>query len=447
MNPQENKKIIDEIFSKQAKTLNDQDDGSYKKLALKFNPFPRSGTTNINSSDLYNRQLIPVDQSVKDQVVDFISHALQENYIDPEDKFISATITGDYGSGKTQLLMFVKYLLGEVAAMHKGSKNPYVIYIDNPGVKLMELIGAIISKIGEENFKKFIWAKIIHVIKGEPDLKAQLSKFEHKGSSLFYDVNPDPYSDENTASYKKFLNSFVRYINTPKQRKEFEGSFKEVLLRVLEVEVGNTILADYFYQLIAEDYGVNKTWEALSSGSIKQLDHKEAEIIKYIVKLIKEQGYTDFFILVDEFEDITEGRLTKTQVDNYVYNLRTLLDEQRSWCLLFAMTGQALKKLRAVSPPLADRITSRLIVLQDLNTEQAKQIALNHLNIARDENLDDLSPFDDSGIEKLNEHVEGNVRKFLKNCYFLVEKASESFQKADRINADFVSVNFKKDII
>lgn len=447
MKPQANRWLIDEIFSKQTKALNVQEDGSYKKMALKFNPFPRSGTTNINSSDLYNRKLIPVDQSVKEQVVDFISHALQENYIEPEDKFISATIIGDYGSGKTQLLMFVKYLLAEVAAIHEGRKNPYVIYIDNPGVKLLELIGAIISKIGEENFKKFIWAKIIHGIKGESNLKAQLAKFEHKGSSLFADVNPDPYSAENTTSYKKFLNSFVRYINTPRQRKEFEASFKEVLLRVLEVEVGNSILAEYFYQLIAEDYGVNKTWEALSSGSIKQLDHKEAEIIKYIVKLIKEQGYTDFFILVDEFEDITEGRLTKTQVDKYVYNLRTLLDEQRSWCLLFAMTGQALKKLRGVSPPLADRITSRLIVLQDLNAEQAKQIALNHLNIARVENLDDLSPFDVSGIEKLNDLVEGNARKFLKNCYFLVEKASETFQESDKINADFVSANYAKDII
>ncbi len=27
--------------------------------------------------------------------------------------------------------MFVKYILGEVAANHKGLKNPYVIYIDN----------------------------------------------------------------------------------------------------------------------------------------------------------------------------------------------------------------------------------------------------------------------------------------------------------------------------
>ncbi|UPT67960.1 MAG: hypothetical protein M0D57_04670 [Sphingobacteriales bacterium JAD_PAG50586_3] len=214
----------------------------------------------------------------------------------------------------------------------------------------MEFIGSIITRIGEENFKKFIWTKIIEQITHSKELRDQLKKFENRGGSLFQDTNPDPYAAENTVSYKRFLDSFVRYINNIKQRKEFEEVFKKVLLKVLEIEVNDTVLAYYFYDLLSDDYGVNKTWEALSSGSIKQLDKKEADIIRYIVRLIKEQGYTDFFILVDEFEDITEGRLTKMQVDNYVYNLRTLLDEHREWCLLFAMTGQALKKLRSVSP-------------------------------------------------------------------------------------------------
>ena len=441
-----NKDILNEVLSKQTNVLNIKEDDKYKNLGLKFNPFPRSGTTNINSSDFYNQQLFPVDKKVKDQIVDFISHSLNDNYIDPEDKFISATITGDYGSGKTQLLMFVKYLLGEISSV-QGKKNPYVIYIDNPGVNLLELVGAIISKIGEENFKKFIWSKIISGIRANRNLRDKLAKFENKSVSLFQDINPDPYSDENTISYKKFLDSFIRYINTPKQRKEFENTFKEVLLDILEPEVGNSILAHYFYQLISEDYGVNKTWEALSSGSIRQLDKKETEIIKYIVRLIKEQGYSDFFILVDEFEDITEGRLSKPQVDNYVYNLRTLLDEHREWCLLFAMTGQALKKLRSVSPPLADRISSRLIVLQDFNNEEAKNIIINYLNIARDDKNSELILFDDSGINKLNEIVEGNARNFLKYSYFLVEKAAVSFNATDKINSEFVSSQYPKDII
>jgi Cdc6-like AAA superfamily ATPase len=442
----ENKELIDKIFSKQNTSEISDQDKRYAKLNLKFNPFPRSGTTNINGSDLYNQKLIPVDEQVQDQIIDFIAHALNTNYLNKDDKFISATITGNYGSGKTQLLMFVKYVLGEVSVLHKGQKNPYVIYIDNPGVKLLEFIGSIISKIGEDDFKKFIWSKIISQISNAKELQDRLAKFVHKGSALFADVNPDPYAAENKVSYKKFLEAFVRYLN-PKQRREFEDAFRSVLLKVLEVEIKDSTIAQYFYELILEDYGVNKTWEALSSGSIKQLDKKEADIIRYIVRLIKEQGYTDFFILVDEFEDITEGRLTKTQVDNYVYNLRTLLDEHREWSLFFAMTGQALKKLRSVSPPLADRITTRLITLQSLDDTQATRITGNYLNIARLEAADTLAPFDVSGISKLNDLVDGNARKFLKNCYFMVEKASELFSELHKIDSDFVTKHFSKESI
>ena len=120
---------------------------------------------------------------------------------------------------------------------------------------------------------------------------------------MFTGQNSDPYAEGNTVSYKKFLDAFVRQISTPRQRKDFDETFKKVIIKILEIEVQDTTVAQYFYEVISDDFGVNKTWEALSSGAIKQLDKKEPEIIKYIVRLIKEQGYTDFFILVDEFED------------------------------------------------------------------------------------------------------------------------------------------------
>ena len=157
---------------------------------------------------------------------------------------------------------------------------------------------------------------------------------------------------------------------------------------------------------------------------MKQLKGKEARVIKYIVKLVKEQGFSDFFILVDEFEDITEGRLTKSQIDNYVYNLRTLLDEQREWCLMFTMTPLALKKLRSVSPPLADRISSREIWLQDLNTEQAISIVKNYMTIVEH---DSLLPFTEDGIAYLVDIVDGNIRRFLKMCFRLIEEAALTF--------------------
>lgn len=435
--------LLEQIFTRQGSTFQTGADQHYQTLKIKFNPFPRSGTTNINGSDVYNQKLIPVNDRVKAQIIDFISHSLKDNFVNTEDKFISATITGNYGSGKTQLLMFVRYLLGEVATIHKQQKNPYVIYIDNPGVKLSELIGSIISKIGEEDFKKFIWTKIIGIIKQSSELKTQLEKFYNAGGPLFAGTNPDPFADENSVSYKKFLEAFVRQIATPKQRKVFDEAFRGVITKVLEVEAQDIVLGQYFYDLISEDFGVNRTWDALSSGAIKQLDKKEASIIRYIVRLIKEQGFTDFFILVDEFEDITEGRLSKTQVDNYVYNLRTLLDEHREWCLLFAMTGQALKRLRSVSPPLADRITNRLITLQDLNNSEAEKIIMNYLSLAQEDGGNSLLPFDTSGVHELNKLTEGNARKLLKNCYFMVEKAIEV--NSQLINKEFVQEHFSKE--
>lgn len=421
----------------------------YVRLGVQFNPFPKSGTANINVSDLFNLRLVPADEKVTEQLEEFISDALNVNQIDSHDKFLSATITGDYGTGKTQLLMFVKSVLGEIATLHKGQKNPYVIYIDNPGVKLLEFIGSIISRVGEEDFKKFVWTKIIEKIRASPEYRKSLEKFQASPGLVFGDTDPDPYAAENTISYKQFLNSFNRYIANTRNRKDFEDTLRDLLIRILgdKSEAGDPVLAEYFYELIADELSVNKVWEGLSTGGIKQLDKKVVEIIRYIVRLIKEQGYTDFFILVDEFEDITRGRLSKQQVDNYVYNLRTLIDEHREWCLLFSMTGEALKKLRSISPPLADRISNRIIRLTKLKNVQAVATTVNYLNLARKPVSDDLKPFDLTGVEKLNELVDGNARRFLKTCYYMVERASRDLGKNKTIDEEFVTEHFSREFV
>lgn len=419
----------------------------YQSLGLRFNPFPRSGTANINGGDLYNGRLVPVDERVKDRILGFIGDALNPNELDSKDRFISATIIGDYGSGKTQLLMFVRYVLSLVATDTTQRSNPYVIYIDNPGVKLMEFIGSIISRVGEEYFKKFIWLKIIERIEASEDLRERLAKYQFKGGGLFRDTDPDPYAEENKVSYKQFLNSFTRYINNTRNLKEFNETLRSVFVEVLETETGDGVLAQYFYDLISENYPVNKTWESLTTGGISQLEKKATEIIRYVVRLIKEQGYTDFFILVDEFEDITEGRLNKTQVDNYVYNLRTLIDQHREWCLLFSMTANALKKLKSVNPPLADRISNRLIRIDTLTPHQAEIVVANYLNMARGKDSKDIRPFDPEGVKKLNDLVGGNARRLLKNCYLMIERASSVLDKKGTINAEFVAGHYSHDSV
>ena len=86
----------------------------YALWGIKFNPFPRSGTSNINGSDSVNRALRPLDDEIFNGINLFIANALVPNQVEEDDQFISATIVGDYGSGKTQLLMYAKSKLNEI---------------------------------------------------------------------------------------------------------------------------------------------------------------------------------------------------------------------------------------------------------------------------------------------------------------------------------------------
>jgi hypothetical protein len=425
--------------------LDAESEKRYSPLGLKFNPFPRSGTANINASDFTTNLMIPLSDKIKSQVKDYISMSLTANQLDKKDRFISATITGDYGSGKTQLLMFIKQLLGQISLMPEWNSNPYVFYIDNPGTKLSDFIGTIISRIGEETFKKYIWSKIMDRISIDNGFRKKLSPFIHRGGGLFND-DPNPFAEENTVSYKTFIDTFLRYQTSIKVRNDFQEVLKEIILVTLTHDTKSSTLAEFFYELISADLGINKTWEALSSGSLKQLEKKESDIIRYIIKLIKGQGYTDVFILVDEFEDITRGRITKAQADNYLYNLRSLLDEHRDWCLLFAMKGDAMETITQLSPPLAERISAMEIYLPNLSLNLAKRLALNYLNIARKKNLSSIAPFDESGLKEMVDQLEGNQRKFLRSCYFLIEKLSEG-SRAKTINKAFVVKNLNPELI
>ena len=103
---------------------------------------------------------------------------------------------------------------------------------------------------------------------------------------------------------------------------------------------------------------------------------------------------------------------------------------------MFTMTPLALKKLRSVSPPLADRISSREIWLQDLNTEQAISIVKNYMTIVEH---DSLLPFTEDGIAYLVDIVDGNIRRFLKMCFRLIEEAALTFTSPDnKIDKAFI---------
>lgn len=415
----------------------------FDQLGLSFNPFPRAGISDLNSTPYLVGKLEPIDLEVKQGVDEFIIDSLALQNKLSKDRYISAVIRGDYGIGKTQTLLYAKYML-ELFNQYKDlNKRPYVVYIDNPGAKLTELVGAIISQIGEENFKRYLWTIAFEKIATNKQFKDELLKFRISGISLFED-DTDPFDPIHLVSYKAFLDAwYSKVLNAfPAKKKEFQDKLKGFIISIFTTHFENTTIAMYFYDLLAENIGINKTWEALTTGNAKELEKKEVYIIRAIVKLIEFQGYTDFYILVDEFEEVTAGRLSTLEIDRYVGNLRTLIDKERNWCSIFAMTPPALQRLKSVSPPLAERIGGRIIDLKSLNDTRAKIILLNYLNLAREES-EKIFPFDLSGIVALRVKSHGILRVFLKSCFILIQRASEELKEGETINEQFVIKHFQ----
>lgn len=406
----------------------------YIKFGLKSNPFPKSGTANINESSDQTVALTPIDENVHKEIVNYIADSLYAN--SKKDQKLIGTITGDYGTGKTQLLLYAK------SVIQNESKKAFAIYINNPGTNLPQLIGSIIEKIGQEQFKKYLWTQVIDEIKKpENHYKEELEKFLATPQGSMFGPSIDPFSVENEANHKAFLEAFIKQINSKTKRAELNNTLKHIILRILEQKNEDGVIADYFYNLISEDFGISKTWETITSGSGKYLNNKVVKLLNAIIDIIQDQGFERFYLLVDEFEDITSGRLTKKESDTYAYNLRALIDKERRWCLLIALTRTALEDIRKISPPLADRLTDREINIERLSTTQMKTLVLNYLNLSR-ENSDSLRPFTEEAIQLVNKATGELPRLALRKLYFLLERAADS-NSVDEIGVEFVEANFQ----
>lgn len=424
---------IEDIINK--KKTNQED--RFKKFGLDFNPFPKSGTANINDSGDLVKSLTPIDEDIHKKIVEYVADSLYS--MEEKDHKLICTITGDYGTGKTQLLLYTKWLI------QSQPRKAYVAYINNPGTKLSELIGLIIESIGHEQFKKYLWDKIISSIKQNMfGSKDELLKFSIQQQGTLFG-KADPFSVENEASHKSFLDAFIIQIGDKNKRKLFNQKLKEIIIQILEKENSDdSVIADYFYNLVSEDFGISKTWETITSGSGQYMDNKVVKLLNAIINIVQSQGFERFYLLVDEFEDITSGRLTKKEVDNYSHNLRTLIDKERRWCLLLAMTSGALKDLKSISPPLVDRLTDREIKIERLSKDQVYRLVVNYLNLSRKTPDDSIKPFSKEALDYININSGELPRLVLRRLNYILERAADNLSDSDEITKEFAEQHLKK---
>lgn len=337
-----------DILSSIMKKVENFNDELTRKFKLKYNPFPKSGIAIINDSDKIIEKLEPVEDSVRESIFNFIQEALSANFNPSaqDDKYISLVVRGEYGSGKTQTLMYIKYLLKSIKSERI---RPYVVYVDNPGEKLSQLIGEIVSQIGVENFKKYLWDIFLKYLDENPDVKTALTATSPKDLGLF--ASQEEASNEVSLSYSNYkeLIDKMTFGRSSADIKALMAKLKNYMIQSYLSITDSPTVASTFYDIVSETIGVSKSWDLLTSGSVKELDKREVDVLRAIVKIVCDQmEYTDFIILIDEFEEITAERLKKSEVDNYLRNLRLLIDREKNWCSVFAMTGKALNWLRNI---------------------------------------------------------------------------------------------------
>lgn len=415
-----------------------------ERFGLEYNPFPRSGIAIISESDKVAEQLMPVEEETVNKIVNYISDALFAHRGQPEmpDKYMSMVVRGEYGSGKTQTLMFIRYLLKNL--QNEGVK-PYVVYIDNPGQTLAEMIGAIVSQIGVENFKKYLWGIFMEYLDKNPDVKQSLvgTPQASQSLSLFGEDEPVPSLSNNIQNYKELADAITAG-KSATDKKQLIKTLKDYMVSSYADVTDSQVVASYFYDIVSETMGISKSWDMLTSGSVKEMDKREVYILKAIVNIVcKQLGYTDFFILIDEFEEITAERLKRTDIDNYLRNLRLLIDREKNWFSVFAMTGKAMDIIENYSPPLAGRIKGSVIDLKPLDNNSFRLVVNNYLNIARKENASEsIEPFDETGLDEMlqvkNPQLKGSPRFLLKMCYQLLQRASTELPEGGMIDRAFV---------
>lgn len=418
--------------------ITDIDTSLKTKFNLDFNPFPKSGIADIDAPDIVKRRLEPASIEVTKEIVTFIKDSMSNRQSD--NRYQSLVIKGEYGTGKTQTLMFIQYLL-----KHLNGFKPFVVYLDDPGKSLSELIGTVIGEIGIENFRRYLWNIYMSFVDEDSQTKSKLLSYVNL-SRLFTnygDISKSTVFVDTFKSYKELKDALLLDKNSKMARNEIEEYLLGTISSCFINKFESTNVARYYVGILSENINLSKSWELIVSGGANDLVKKEVILLKSIVEIVKTQmDYTDFYMLVDEFEEVTSNRLSRKEADNYLSNLRTLIDREKNWCSVFAMNSRAFEDIKQVSLALAGRISDRVITLTPLNNDGLKNIIYNYISTAR-KNNDSIYPFDDTAVQALfdeitNPNLKGSPRYLLKTCYKLLQRAAEDLPNGGKINADYV---------
>ena len=310
-----------------------------------------------------------------------------------------ATIVGEYGTGKTCLLYWLR-------DRELPRRRIVPFYFDNPGVRFYDLANALLRQIGRKDFAKFVW-----------------------------ELASPHVEDHQLDLFERGFEAFVRASLGRVQREDVMGRLQRAILdaQIADDEEIADCLARLVTDTVRKPYFEYRDFVPSSSASLVA-EREEARYFRAILKTIaKGRDATGIAFLIDEFEEIAlQKRLTRRAAHDYLTTVKHLLNiaelgPPEFWIFL-SMTPEAEAQSRRLEPSLFERLQGAT-ELQPLTLEAALELIEKRVRPARpkgDEGNDSAFPFP-SNIDKVfRPTTYSSPRRLIKTCSFAVAKAAPS---------------------
>ncbi len=370
----------DQIFSEDKKRI----EFFRKYFNLNLNPFPEIGVPDSEVS-----AMAPIRDNDVKKVGDWLRTALRGR------KLRVLFVKGQYGSGKSFLLRRIVSEVSE-AFSGMGEQKPKIVYVYRPSFEAQALNRAILEEIGIDNIRKMTWMIIRQqlAIDLEPPrapaldrLMKELIRSSRKGvpSTTLLDIAEIPalkniFNLEENDDYRKFL---VQFDKLKRNRKELRSYFTDLLSRGLRNMTSESSSGAFIDLLLS--YEDTQAWQTLLNIKLPRRDRANfvRRFLQDLITLLKSDGYVYLFVVIDEFEQITETMLlsTKEQAE-YAYTIMEIINQiDTGLGLIISMTAEGFDELKNIAP-FADRILSQ-IELASLNQDEITMLVSYYLDQAR----------------------------------------------------------------
>lgn len=362
----------------------------YAHLGLSHNPFSASGLAPEKPPGL------PL-AGIRKELEKFVSSFLQTG------SYQAAVLVGPYGSGKTHHMRLLEQLFLQ-------DPRARVVYLASAQNEPRQVIEAVLKELGRGDLAKLVWRPVLESVRHLQEQDEDqlllvlgddkvLAKRPRNSVATFFSTQQ--VLVEALDDYRQLILAF-------QQRPEL--SLKKLRAHAISVIAAHLDISVPAARVLfdtTEDESLRAAGAAdqLFTGGKRETAPEEADVLRGLSQLLREDGSTRLVILIDEFEGVSMlERMTRRQSVDYLYALRMLVDKTASaaqYALVVATTPQAFDLVRDLYSPAGSRFSWK-IELPILDASTTREILANALAQARlDEHRNGIRPFADDFVSAL----------------------------------------------